>query len=182
MKNYLLLILALFFVKIPLAQNKSSANMFLDESNGLYTYKEVIDEQGTKDELYNRCASWLNVFFANPWEAAKVRDQASGLIKIKHHMRIYDLLEGGIKKEAGLVLYNAKIEFKDNRYRIMVDNLVWKKASRFPVEKWLDTKAPDYDVKWKDYLRQIENYIKDELVTSLKENMIPPKKQMEDDW
>ena len=143
MKVILPAIIILFVLKLPVAQNQSAVNMFIDEGTGLYTYKEVIEEQGTKDELYNRCASWLHVYFANPWDAAKVRDQASGLIKIKHQARIYDYPEGEVKKDAGLVLYEARIEFKDMRYRITVDNFAWKKASRYPIEKWLDTEAPD---------------------------------------
>ena len=65
MKVILPAIIILFVLKLPVAQNQSAVNMFIDEGTGLYTYKEVIEEQGTKDELYNRCASWLHVYFAN---------------------------------------------------------------------------------------------------------------------
>lgn len=169
-------------VQVSLAQDNPADMMYVDENTGLLTYKEVVEETGTKDELFNRCSSWLHTFYANPWEVAKVRDQASGIIKIEHQIRLYDTDENGIKKDAGLVLYNANVEFKDNRYRITVDKFVWKQASRYAVERWLDKEAPDYNVKWQDYLTQIETFVKDELVKSLKEKMKPPREKEEDDW
>jgi len=164
------------------AQEKASLNMPLDEVTGLITYKEVINEEGSKDTLFSRCSSWLHTFYANPWDATKVRDQASGIIKIQHQFSIYDYDDPGNRQDAGMILYNAKIEFKENRYRVVVDNFVLKLVSRYPVEKWLDQNAPDYDVKWKNYLGQIDSFVRDELLKSLKEKMKPGQEIMEEEW
>jgi hypothetical protein len=157
-------------------------NIPLDEVTGLITYKEVINEEGIKDTLFNRCSTWLHIFYANPWEATKVRDQASGIIKIQHQFRIYDFDDQGNKQDAGLVQYSAKIEFKENRYKITVDNFILKQASRYPVEKWLDRNAPDYDEKWKSYLVQIDSFVNNELIRSLKESMKPGQAVKEEQW
>jgi hypothetical protein len=164
------------------AQVATALEMPVDETTGLITYKEVVDEQGIKDTLFNRGASWLHTFYANPWEVAKVRDQSTGLIKIQHQFRIYDFDGQGNKTDAGLILYNAKLEFKDNRYRVIIDNFVYKQVSRYPVEKWLDKTAPDYDVKWESYLGQIDFFTRNELIKSLKEKMKPGKAAKEDIW
>lgn len=154
----------------------------VDEATGIITYKEVVQEPGSKDTLFNRGATWLHTFYANPWEVAKVRDQSSGLIKIQHQFEIYDTDVAGVKTAAGLILYNCKLEFKENRYRVQIDNFVYKQVSRYPVEKWLDKTAPDYNPKWESYLQQIDNFAKNELIASLKKKMLPPKQFKEEDW
>jgi hypothetical protein len=153
----------------------------VDSVTGLVTYKEVVEEPGTKDTLYNRAASWLHTFYANPWDAAKTRDQSTGLIKIQHQFRIYDTDGQGIKTDAGMILYSAKIEFRENRYRVQVDNFIYKQLSRYPVEKWLDKKAPDYNPNWENYLAQIDTFA-NELISSLKKKMKPGRAVQEDVW
>ena len=164
------------------AQQEASLNLPVDDVTGLITYKEVIDEEGSKDELFNRCSMWLHTLYANPWDATKVRDQATGLIKIQHQFRIYNYDEVGTKQDAGMIIYDAKIEFKENRYRIVVDDFVLKQASRYPVERWLDPNAPDYNKKWQSYLKQIDSFVRDELISSLKEGMKPEVEVKEEEW
>ena len=182
MKAIISILIFSFALMTASAQKGTSLNIPVDESTGLITYKEVVNEVGSKDTLFNRGSSWLHTFYSNLWEIAKVRDQSTGLIKIQHQFRIYDYDNIGNKQEAGMILYNAKIEFKENRYRIVVDNFIMKLVSRYPVEKWLDKSAPDYNVKWEDYLRQIDAFVNDELISSLKEGMKPGKEIKKDEW
>jgi hypothetical protein len=162
-------------------QGQETSGMPIDETTGLITFKEVVQEPGIKDTLFNRAASWLPTFYSNPWDAAKTRDQSTGLIRIQHQFKIYDIGEQGEKTEAGMILYNAKIEFRDDRYRVQVDNFVYKQLSRYPVEKWLDKTAPDYNPKWESYLGQIDTFAKD-LIDSLKKKMKPGKAVVEEEW
>ncbi|MCU0370807.1 MAG: DUF4468 domain-containing protein [Bacteroidales bacterium] len=182
MKALYTFLLVTFALMTVTAQEGANAGMPRDEVTGLITYKEVIDEEGSKDTLFNRAASWLHTFYSNPWDAAKVRDQSTGLIKIQHQFRIYDIDDQGIKQDAGMIMYSAKIEFRENRYRIVVDNFVLKQVSRYPVEKWLDESAPGYDVRWKSYLEQIDHFVRDELISSLKEKMKPAQVIQEEEW
>jgi hypothetical protein len=182
MRITLFILISTFYLMTAAAQEVTSVNMPVDEATGLITYKEVVNEEGSKDTLFNRCSSWLHTFYPNPWEATKVRDQSTGIIKIQHQFRIYDIDENGTRLDAGMISYNAKIEFKDGRYRVVVDNFVWKLVSRYPVEKWLDESAPDYNMKWKSYLAQIDSFVTNELFKSLNEKMKPAKEVKEDIW
>lgn len=182
MKAILITIIATINLSIASAQDKSKPEIPIDETTGLITYKEVVNEPGSQDTLFNRCSTWLHTFYSNPWEATKVRDQSTGLIKIQHQFFVYDYDEKGNKKEAGLILYNARIEFKENRYRYVIDNFLLKQAARYPIEKWLKTEAPDYDVKWAGYLSQIDSFVRDQLIKSLKEKMKPPPVIKKDEW
>ena len=174
-------LLIFILITIEMSAQGGSSVVPVDSLTGLVTYKEVVEEPGTKDTLFNRAASWLHTFYANPWDAAKTRDQSTGLIKIQHQFRIYDTDAQGIKTDAGMILYNAKIEFRENRYRVQVDNFVYKQLSRYPVEKWLDKKAPDYNPNWENYLAQIDTFA-NELISSLKMKMKPGRAVKEEDW
>jgi hypothetical protein len=185
MKGLISILVIVFTVMTTSAQMSNvvaNMEMPIDEATGLITYKEVIDEPGLKDTLYNRASSWLHTFYPNPWDAAKVRDQSTGLIRIQHQFKIYDFVGDGTKTDAGMILYNAKIEFKDNRYRVQIDNFVYKQLSRVPVEKWMDKKAPDYNPQWESYLAQIDFFARNELIKSLKEKMKPGKVVKEEEW
>lgn len=176
------------FFAIPLfifslfSQTSAGQDLPVDNLTGLITYQEVVEETGTKDELFNRCSSWLHTFYANPWEATKVRDQATGLIRIQHQFRIYNTDDEGNKKEAGMILYSVKIEFKENRYRYTVDNFLLKQVSRYPIEGWLDQSRPDYSDQWLNYLGQINAFVTEELIASLKEKMKPEEEIKEAEW
>ena len=174
-------IITFFMLNASAQQDQEVLSVPVDEVTGLITYKKVIEETGSKDTLFNRGSSWLPKFYANPWDAAKIRDQSTGIIKIQHQFKIYDYGEQGSKTEAGMIMYNAKIEFRENRYRVQIDNFVYKQLSRYPVEKWLDKTAPDYNVKWESYLSQIDAFA-GELISSLQKDMKPEKKYVEEVW
>jgi len=182
MKPVVSILIFLLIIHPSLAQEESSLAMPVDEITGLITYQEVVNVAGSKDTLFNRCSSWLHTFYANPWEATKVRDQASGLIKIQHQFRIYDTDENGTKIDAGMILYQVKIEFKQDRYRYTIDNLLLKQLSRYPLENWLDKSRPDYSEKNKNYLKQIDYYFREELIKSLNQAMLPKTIVKEEEW
>jgi hypothetical protein len=73
------------------------------------------------------------------------------------------------------------IEFKENRYRYTIDELLLKSRTNMPVEKWLNKDDPAYDPRWDGYLQQIALYV-NEWSTSLKEKMKPEVEKTEDEW
>jgi hypothetical protein len=183
MKN--LLIFFTLFLLSPFqsfSQDNQALDIPLDPETRIITYQEVVQEEGIKDTLFNRGASWLHKFFSNPWEVTRVRDQATGVIKGQHQFRLYDIDATGIKTDAGMVMYNFKLEFKENRYRYTLDNFIWKQVSRYLVEKWLDKSSPDYNIKYENYLRQIDSFVRNEFIKSLKEGMKPGIKFKKDEW
>lgn len=154
----------------------------IDPNSKLITYQEVVPETGSKDELFNRSVYFLNVFYKNPVEITNVRDQASGIIKGQHQFRVYYYDDLGNKLDGGMVLYNFKIELKENRYRYTVDNFVLKQVSRFPAERWLNRADPEYDARWDSFLQQIDAFVKEEFVPALKAKMKPEVKVKEEEW
>lgn len=147
---------------------------------GQIRFRDVIDVKGTKDELFNRCVYWLNDFYKDPTRITTIRDVPTGKIVGQHQFRIY-YEEDGIKKPAGMVRYTFTIEFKDNKYRYTIDELLLKSRTNLPVEKWLNKDDPAYDPRWDSYLQQIAQYVK-EWSESLKEKMQPEPEKPKDDW
>ena len=154
----------------------------IDEQTHKIKFKEVVDEEGTQDELFNRCVtSFLNSFYKEPQRVTTVRDVPSGKIAGRHQFRIYYYVEDSVKTAAGLVRYNFTIDFKDGRYRYIFDELVLKSTTNLPLEKWLDKDDPAYDPRWDSYIQQVVDYV-DNWTSTLKEKMKPELKKQEDDW
>jgi len=172
----LLLLLPLFAVAQP-----DKLEIPVETETGLIRFKEVVDEEGTKDELFNRCVYWLNDFYKDPTRITTIRDVPTGKIVGQHQFRVYYYLEDSIKKAGGMVKYTFAIEFKDNKYRYTIDKLLLKAQTNVPVEKWLNKDDPAYDTRWDDYLQQIAVYVQ-EWSSSLKEKMKPEPEKAKDDW
>jgi hypothetical protein len=176
------LLTLLFFLSVLYLSAQSSRPVIpIDEETQKIKFKEVVDEEGTKDELFNRCVYWLNSFYKDPTRVTTIRDLPSGRIGGRHQFRIYYYDEDSVKVRAGLVRYNFTIQFKDNRYRYIIDDLVLKSTTNLPIEKWLDEDDPAYDPRWDYYLQQVADYVNN-WTSSLKEKMKPEKEKVEDDW
>lgn len=182
MKHLVAVGLTLCVLILRMNAQDSVFNMPMDPVTGLITYQEVIEEKGTKDELFNRGSTWLRIFYANPIAVSQVRDQASGIIRGDHQIKLYHTDEAGVKQEAGIILYTFKIEFKEGRYRYTVDNFLVKKVSRYPLEKWMNPMDPEYTPAWNEYLKQVDAFVREAWVPSLKTNMKPEVKKEEKEW
>lgn len=153
----------------------------LDEDTKLIKFREVIDEDGSQDELFNRCIYWLNSFYKDPTRITTIRDNPTGKIAGQHQFRVYYYLDDSIKKPAGMVRYTFTIDLKDGKYRYTINELTLKSNTNVPVEKWLNRDDPAYDPRWDDYLQQIALYVED-WSSSLKEKMKPEPTKKADDW
>lgn len=154
----------------------------VSEKTGLITYQEVVQEEGTQRELFNRAQEWLPKFFANPVYVTRKRDAASGVIKGNHQIEITYIDDEGYKKRGGLVMYAFTIECKDNRYRYTITDFQLKQTSKYPLEKWLDKSNINYNPQWEKYLEQVDNYARNEFAKSLKEEMKPKVVVEEEEW
>ena len=183
MKRLPVILIALsLFTVTSRSQDTDPLDVPIDPNSRLITYQEVVPESGTKDELFNRAVYWLNEFYKSPVEITKVRDQASGIIKGQHQFRVYYNDEQGNKLDGGMVLYNFKIELKENRYRYTVDNFTLRQVSRFPVERWLNKADPEYSDRWEGFLQQVDAFVKEEFAPTLKAKMKPEVKVKEAEW
>lgn len=175
------LFIFILFIDVPAALGQA-LEIPVDPNTGKITYQEVVEEEGSPQDLFNRCVYWLNEFYANPVAVTKVRDFESGVMKGQHQFRIYYTDEEGYKKDAGMVMYDFTIEFKQDRYRYTVTDFLLRTASRYPVEQWLNKQDPAYNEKWDSYLEQIDSYVQNEWVPSLKEKMKPEEVIEEEEW
>jgi hypothetical protein len=154
----------------------------VDPNTKLITFQAVVEEEGTKKELFNRASEWLHHYFKQPVYVTQVRDAASGVIKGKHQFELYRYEKDSVRLIAGMIKYSFKIECKENRYRYTLDNFLLTQASRYPCEKWLDTKDRDYNEQWNIYLEQIRSYALDDFAASLIEYMVPEVQVEEEEW
>lgn len=166
-----------------IAQSQSNQSkvldMPIDDDTKLITYKEVIKEKGTKDELYDRGFAWFHKFFKNPADVIKVTNKDEGMIKGVARMQIYNEVKG-VKSLKGVVEFTITTEFKDGRYRYTITNFNLKQASYFPLEKWLNTKEDTYKENVNKYLTQVDAYI-NVLIKNLVDAMEPAVKK-KDVW
>jgi hypothetical protein len=157
-----------------------SQNIPIDTDTKLITYREVVQQQGTKDELYPRVIDWVNSFYKNPADACRVRNPENAIVETSHRIEIFFPEMDGIKKLAGYVNYSVKIECKENKYRYTVTDFTLKQASKFPIERWLDKNDKAYNANCDFFLKQVDDYTQN-LIKTLKEKMQPTVKK-EDNW
>lgn len=174
-------IFVLLFALVTLFSVKSySQNIPVDEETKLITYKEIIPMSGSKTELYNRALEWINKAYKNPLEVTKVKNVANGVIELTHRIEIYNI-EKEVKRAAGIVDYDLKLELKEGRYRYTFTDFALHQATKMPIEKWLDKTDRKYDPVFEQYLAQVDSHIK-ELIATLKSAMLPPQEPKKDEW
>jgi hypothetical protein len=152
----------------------------VDPDSHLIMYREVVNQEGNKDILYNRAAEWLRVYYVNPTSVVKVLDKVNGKIEGTGRMNIFYTDKDGTARNAGLVTYELKLEFRDNKFRYTLTDFNLKTESRSPLEKWLNKSDPAYNEQWDIYLHQIDTTMQ-RLVKSLKAEM-QPKVIKKDEW
>jgi hypothetical protein len=175
------LLAILVFIGACLQAQHRELDLPIDENTQKIKFQEVVDAEGSKDELFNRCVYWLNDFYKDPTRVTTLRDLPTGKIAGRHQFRLYYYNEDSVKMRAGLVRYKFTIEFKQDRYRYTLDELLLKSTTNLPIEKWLDKDDPAYDPRWEQYLQQVVDYVNN-WTTTLKEKMQPEEEKTEDDW
>lgn len=152
----------------------------VDEDTKLITYKEVVNEKGTPQELYDRAMIWVKAFYKNTAEVIKSSDRDKGIIELRSSVKIYNVTKEGTKVLKNIVYYNFKIECRQDRYRYTITNFNEKAEAASPIEFWLDQKHNRWQPSCFDYLNQISEQIK-ALIISLEEGMAP-KAEIKDEW
>jgi hypothetical protein len=161
-------------------QNQPAPKLPVDPDSKLIMYREVVNQDGVPEILYNRGASWFSSFYKSPTSVLKVQDKVNGKIEGTARIPIYFFDEQGNKRDGGLVNYDIKLELKENKFRYTLVNFNLKAVSRFPLEKWLNKSDPAYNPNWDSYLYQVDTTIQS-LIKNLKEGM-KPKVIKKDEW
>jgi len=152
----------------------------VDTITKLITYKEVVNENGTPDELYVRGIEWINSFYKNPTGVTRTRDPQNHKIIGVAYFKIKKSDKDGLRLDAGEIGYTITLEFRENRYRFELTKYNVKKASHFPLERWMNPKDPQYTADCPDFIEQMDQYSR-ELIASMKKGM-KPKVTIEDNW
>jgi len=153
----------------------------IDSETNKIKFREVIDEPGTKNELFNRSIYWLNDTYKDPVRVTSIRDVETGKIEGKHRFRIYYWDEDSVKHIGGMINYKFVIDLKQDKYRYTITELILKSQTNLPVEKWLDRSDPAYNKQWDSYLEQIVEFV-NTWSENLKEKMHPEPEKVKDDW
>ncbi len=152
----------------------------IDSNTKLITYKEVVQQEGDMNKLYNTAIAWINANYKNPNEATTVREPENGKLVIRHRFKIYNTDTKGQKTDVGVIIYTLKLEFKPNKYRYIFTDFSVEATSKFPLERWLDKKDPQYSPANEEYLKQVNTWVYD-MIASLKKGMVP-KVAVPDQW
>lgn len=172
------LLLLFTLTNTGIAQN---AIVPVDEDTKLITYKDVVNQEGDVQKLYNTAIAWVNATFPNPTEVTRIRDLENGKLEIRHRFKVFDTDDKtGVKTDAYTINYTLKLDFKPNKYRYTITDLGVAASSKYPLEKWLDKTNPNYNPANENYLKQVDATINN-LINSLKRGMVP-KVIKSDEW
>ncbi len=153
----------------------------VDKTTGMINYQEVVTEEGTKNDFFNRAVAWVNITYKNPTSVTTVRDPQTGKIEGNYRLKIYQSAEGQEGMEWGTILYSFRLEFKDGRYRYSFYDFLLKTDSRYPIERWLDRSRPDYSPDCDLKLRKVDEVVQS-LILTLKQSMKPKSVKEEVKW
>ena len=181
MKRYVALTFSLLAGYFSFGQaNTQTPKIPVDPDSKLIMYREVVDQEGNKDILYDRGSSWFSSFYKSPSSVLKIQDKVNGKIEGMGRFVITFVDDQGTKRDAGMITYTIKLELKDNKYRYTLTDFNLKAASRSPIEKWLNKNDPAFNPQWDSYLYQVDTTMLS-LARNLKEGM-KPKVIKKDEW
>ena len=149
-----------------LSQEKPKTTVPVDPDSKMIMYREVVNEQGNPGYLYDKAIEWFRSYYVNPTSVFTVQDRVNGKIEGTARMKVYYFDEAGTRIDGGQVLYDIKMELKDNKYRYTLTDFLLKANSRYPLEKWLNKSDPAYNPQWDAYLYQVDTTMQRLIVTT----------------
>jgi hypothetical protein len=152
----------------------------VDPDTKLILYRDVVNQEGTKDVLYDRGAEWFRSYYVNPSSVTKIQDKVNGKIEGTGRLQLIYFDPNHTRINAALVYYDIRVEFKENKYRYSLTNFSAKGVSRIPLEKWMNKEDPSYNPQMENYLYQVDTAMQN-LVVKLREGM-KPKVIKKDEW
>ena len=168
-------IFSLVFIncRIMAQQQVQQPNFSIDPDSKKIMYRAVVEQEGTPAYLYDKVIEWFGYYYLNPQSVYTVQDKVNGKVEGLGRMKIfYQDDKAGMKRDAGLILYQIKIELKENKYRYTLTDFNLKGTSRFPIEKWMNKSDPAYNPNWDSYLYQVDTTMQ-RLISSMQEKMKP---------
>ncbi len=154
--------------------------MPIDSETGKITYIEVVAEKGSADELYERAYEWAKKYFVNISSTIKTRNKEAGLLEGNTRFKVYSTDKKGKQIDAGVISFDFKIEFKQDKYRVVETNFRQADNSGNAVEDWFDDTNEKAIPIHQEIFKQIDLEAR-KMIDSLKEGMKPVVKTS-DEW
>ncbi len=187
MKKQFFTFILTVLVSVVFAQKKNTVDltapqMPVDQSTKLITYSEVVQQQGTPEELYNKALNWARTYFKNAERVIKAKDATNHKIILHPLFKVLNPPDKkGIQTMGGIVTYIMTIDCRDGRYKFTINKFAWKQPSFYPCEKWMDTTAGTYQKRFGFFLQQLDKET-NKVIADFKKSMgaVPEKK--DDNW
>ncbi len=179
MKQLLLLILSISTLQLVAQDYQIPRN----EKTELAEYVEVIeDAKGTASELHQRALEWIKEEFKNPTQVLQSDDETTLEIKGKARFRITFTDKKENTTPAGFVAYKFTLQFKDGKFRYVIDHIRWEQPSYFDVSRWENPDDSKYKEEvWPSYVEQTVAYF-EQLTDSMVEFVSYPEEEESTDW
>lgn len=103
--------------------NIQSQTYELDKNTNLMTYTKVVEISSNSDELFTQFKLSLAQLYKNYNEVKQLEDKESKTFILKGYFST-KIQRGWFKEEFGGCFYNLTIQCKDNKYRIIIDNII----------------------------------------------------------
>jgi hypothetical protein len=181
----MLVVAVVFFTGQAAWGQKTAYNSFpdmpRDTNTKLVSYRGVVTQIGSSEELYERAVKWANNYFPNPTVTIQKADKIGGVLVCLPSTKITTLAtDGKTSVYAGIVYYTLTIEAREGRYRYTITDIYKREQVQYPIEKWFDTTKGEWTAVRYDHLHQIDQAIK-KLIADLEEGM-KPEKVIIDEW
>lgn len=140
-------------------------------------FTEVVQQDSTsKEVLYSRAHSWVNLTFTTVDDVIQTNDREAGTLIVRSSFPVYYRLLG-FDDYGGEVYYTLNLEVKSGRYRYAIDNIQHILPSGKPGLTYEELAAPDQTGYYKRlnayYTSQTEDYLNG-LIEVLKKSMQAP--------
>lgn len=101
--------------------------MELDD-NGRAMFQLIVEQKGTKDALYLNGKTWVFDTYKSGKAVIQMEDKEGGVIIGNGRTGTLIYKNMGVKVDAGNFKYTITLNFKDGKYRCIIDNITYKKG------------------------------------------------------
>ena len=152
----------------------------VDDRTKKVIYQGVMQQQGSKDVLYEKALSWATKYYKYPRDVLREKEKDKGRLKAKARFYIfYTDPKKGTRTRAHTIEYTLVVEFKEGRYRYEVTDINYKATSYQGIEQWIDANTRQYSYTTASYLVQVDEEIR-KVINLLKTAMAKTEKVTED--
>lgn len=178
--NKLLLILSFLFYQFTYAQE---TQIPVNEKTGTAEYTNVVNVSSAKaNQLHDRALNWIKTFYPNPTGVLQTDDTTTFELTGKARFRLNFTDKKGTVTPVGYVAYSFTIQFKEGKYRYVIDRIHWQQSSYFDVSRWEKKDDPKYqEERWTQYVEQTVSYFNN-MLDSLEEAMATAEEKQSTDW